>query len=278
VTSPTAERGSGGVALLGLERTADPSRFRLPVRPANCSGGNFLFGGAALATAIEALETVTGRPLLWATSQFVSYARPPEVVELEVTIAAGGHALTQARCTGRVEGKEIFMVSAALGARTFAHEGQWATMPDAPPPDACLSGAAPRAWTLGESVATYLDIRLARGRLWEELDGQQGDGRAALWVRVPGEPMSASLLGLLGDWIPFGIGQALGLPAGGNSLDNTIRVVRIVPTEWVLLDIHVVAVANGVGHGYLHLWAEDGTLLATASQSMIARLHVPPPE
>ncbi len=76
---------------------------------------------------------------------------------------------------------------------------------------------------------------------------------------------------MLGDFVPSGIGQALGMPAGGNSLDNTLRVARLVPTEWVLLDIRIHAVANGFGHGLVHLWAEDGTLLGTASQSAIVR-------
>ena len=47
---------------------------------------------------------------------------------------------------------------------------------------------------------------------------------------------------------------------GGNSLDNTLRVGRLVPTEWVLLDIRIHAVANGFAHGHLDMWAEDGTL------------------
>ena len=82
---------------------------------------------------------------------------------------------------------------------------------------------------------------------------------------------SGASLAILGDYVPFGIGQALGLAGGGNSLDNTLRVDRLVPTEWVLLDIRIDAVANGFGHGVVHLWAEDGTLLATASQSTIVR-------
>ena len=69
----------------------------------------------------------------------------------------------------------------------------------------------------------------------------------------------------------MGVGQALGLLAGGNSLDNTLRVARLVPTEWVMLDIRVHAVDHGFGHGLVHLWAQDGTLLATASQSCIVR-------
>ena len=59
---------------------------------------------------------------------------------------------------------------------------------------------------------------------------------------------------------------------GGNSLDNTLRVGHLVPTEWVLLDIQVHAVERGFGHGLVHMFAEDGTLLATASQSCIVRI------
>jgi acyl-CoA thioesterase len=83
---------------------------------------------------------------------------------------------------------------------------------------------------------------------------------------------SGASLAILGDYVPFGISQALGLAGGGNSsLDNTLRVYRLVPTEWVLLDIRIDAVARGFGHGVVHIWAEDGTLLATASQSTIVR-------
>ena len=83
--------------------------------------------------------------------------------------------------------------------------------------------------------------------------------------------MSAAALAIIGDFVPFGIGQALGKRAGGNSLDNTLRVAHRVPTEWVLADVRVHAVADGFGHGLVHLWAEDGTLLGTASQSAIVR-------
>jgi hypothetical protein len=67
---------------------------------------------------------------------------------------------------------------------------------------------------------------------------------------------SGASLAILGDYVPFGISQALGLAGGGNSsLDNTLRVYRLVPTEWVLLDIRIDAVAHGFGHGVVHLWA-----------------------
>jgi len=44
-----------------------------------------------------------------------------------------------------------------------------------------------------------------------------------------------------------------------------------VPTDWVLLDIQIESVQRGFAHGTIQMFAENGTLLATASQSCIAR-------
>ena len=117
-----------------------------------------------------------------------------------------------------------------------------------------------------------------RDREWEELaldvaDAEQGDGQTLMWARIPDviADVDATTLAILGDFVPMGVGQALGRRGGGNSLDNTLRVGRTVPTDWVLMDIRVHAVERGFGHGLVHMFAEDGTLLATASQSVIAR-------
>jgi len=124
----------------------------------------------------------------------------------------------------------------------------------------------------GTFMSDRLDQRMAKGTAWDQLEGNPGDGTASLWTRVPDLlDMSATTLAILGDYVPFGIGQALGKLGGGNSLDNTLRVARVVPTEWVLVDVRMHAVHHGFGHGLVHLWASDGTLLATASQSTIVR-------
>jgi len=119
---------------------------------------------------------------------------------------------------------------------------------------------------------TRLDVRIALGAGWDGLDGNPvPDGRSALWVRVPEVEMSASALAVLGDHVPFGISQSLGGWYPSNSLDNTLRVVRLRPSEWVLCDIRVDGLANGFGHGSVYLWSQDGTLLGTASQSALVR-------
>ncbi len=255
---------------LGLEATHNPNRWVLPVVPGLSTGGGFLFGGCGLGAAIAALEGTTDRPVIWATAQYLSYARHPSMMDIDVTVAVGGHQVTQARAVAHVADTEILTVNAALGTRPLEAEGQWAERPDVPPPSEC----PPRGYRHHpvESIMTRLDVRIADGRDFTVLDGSEpGTGRAALWARMLDIEMSGAALAILGDYVPFGVGQSLGARAGGSSLDNTVRVARLVPTEWVLLDIRVHAIANGFGHGLVHLWAEDGTLLATASQSCIVR-------
>ncbi|MHB8671565.1 MAG: acyl-CoA thioesterase [Acidimicrobiales bacterium] len=254
---------------LGLQATEDRSRWRLPVTPEVSSGLGALFGGCGLAAALEAMERVTGRPTIWATAQYLSYTRPPSVLELEVVTPVSGHQVTQARTVGRVGDAEILTVNAALGHRPLEMEGSWATAPSVPPPEDCPP--RPLDPARSRSILGRMDVRLAHARLPEDLPGPPGDGRCALWARIPGLDAGITTLAVLGDIVPFGIGQALGQRAGGNSLDNTIRVARRVPTEWVLLDVRVHAVAQGFGHGLAHLWAEDGTLIGTASQSAMVR-------
>ncbi|HEX3426060.1 MAG TPA: acyl-CoA thioesterase [Acidimicrobiales bacterium] len=259
---------------LGLEPTADPLLWRLPVTLGVSTPGRFLFGGAGLAAGVAAMEHASGRPTVWASAQYLSYAPTGSVVDFAVNLAVVGHQTTQARAIGRVNGKEILTVNAALGRRDLDAEGTWVAPPDVPGPEAS-SGRKLRPDFSG-TVMERVEIRLALGRQFEELDGTPGDGRCAFWARLPGqlEPSSA-WLAVLGDYVPSGVAQALGRLSIGNSLDNTIRVVRLVPSEWILCDIHIQAIANGFGHGRGHLWAEDGTLLGVASQSVIVRLGRP---
>ena len=257
---------------LGLVPSHNPFRWTMEVTPGLCSGTGFLFGGSALGAAISAMEVTTGRSCVWATAQYLSYAKPGEVLDIDVTIAVHGHQITQARATGQVGNREILTVNAALGRRPFDQAGTWEHLPpQVPRPDDC----APRELRslTDNTINQRLDMRVAAGRALEDLDGTPSNGTYQMWARIPeiGEAMDASSLAVLGDFVPSGIGQALGIRGGGNSLDNTIRIAQLVPTEWVLVDIHIHAVENGFGHGTVKMFAENGTLLAVASQSVIAR-------
>jgi acyl-CoA thioesterase len=193
-------------------------------------------------------------------------------MDIDVTVAVAGHQITQARAVCHVGNREILTVNAALGHRDLDGSGQWEQMPDVPAPGDCEE----REWRLPASgtINERLEQRIVKGRKLSSLDGSHGDGRTQLWARIPEviDGVDAAALAILGDFVPMAVGQALGIRGGGNSLDNTLRVARLVPTKWVLLDIRVHAVARGFGHGLVHMFAEDGTLMATASQSCIVRL------
>ncbi len=257
--------------LLGLEKSDKPLQWSMGVQPALCNLSGVLFGGAALGAGIEVLEQATQRPVVWATAQYLQFAPTGSRLDLTVEIPVNGNSTTQARVIGRVGDTEVFTVFGACGERDVAGEGRFADRPLVRRPDD--SPVRTFRQSIQNSINEHLEMRVAKGRDWEDLDGTPSpDGRCALWARMPGiDQMSASALAILGDWVPFGVGQALGLRAGGNSLDNTLRFVSSASTNWVLLDIRVHSVHNGFAHGLVHQWAEDGTLLATASQTVMVR-------
>ena len=189
--------------------------------------------------------------------------------------AVRGHQISQARVIAHVGDREILTVVGALGQRPEPARrsvGDPTRRPAARRLPAAAADEPPRGHDHG-SLRVEARRRAARTG---SSPGSPGSGNASLWVRLPELiDASAAALAIIGDFVPFGIGQALGLRAGGNSLDNTLRVAHRVPTEWVLADVRVHAIADGFGHGLVHLWAEDGTLLGTASQSTIVRVARP---
>lgn len=256
---------------LGLKGTHNPHRWYLPVEPNICVPIGFLFGGAGLGASIAAIEASTDRPLIWATAQYLSYAKPPSIMDIDVIVPVVGNHVTQARAVGHVGDREILTVNSALGARPLDIESQWAALPEVPKPLDCpLAPAIPNS---GNAIHSRFELRIAAGRYGKRDGTPSSDGRSALWVKIPdGLDVSAATLAIIADWMPSGIGQALGRWAGGNSLDNTIRILHPVPTQWVLCDIQIHGIHSGFGHGLIHMWSEDGCLMATGSQSLIVRL------
>ena len=95
----------------------DAATWSLPVRVDLAGGRGQLFGGVALGAAVTQLEDLTGRPVVWATGQYISNAFPPDVVRFDAEVVVEGHNLTQARVIGHVDGREVLTVQAALGRR-----------------------------------------------------------------------------------------------------------------------------------------------------------------
>ena len=88
---------------LGMEERGDRLHWRMAVVPEVTTPGNFLFGGCGLGAALVAIEAASQRPTVWSTAQYLSYAPTGSVLDLEVTLAAVGHRVTQARAVGTVD-------------------------------------------------------------------------------------------------------------------------------------------------------------------------------
>ncbi len=259
---------------LGMEAVGDDLHWHLEVVPELTTPGNFLFGGCGLGAALVALEAASGRPAVWATAQYLSFAPKHSEVDFTVTLAAEGRRITQGRAVGTMGDQEILTVNAALGLPgSLSVGGVWVTPPEVPSPEHCPPRRLPDFGTA--SIFDLVDVRLAKGRSFEELvaGAGPGDPDSALWARVPGhlEP-SAATLAIIGDYVTGGVSQPLGRRVMSRSLDNTIRIVHIEPTEWILCDIRIQALVDGYGQGVAYLWSEQGRLLAVASQSMSIRL------
>jgi acyl-CoA thioesterase II len=258
-------------AFLGMEPVGDTLHWQMQVEPHLTTPGNFLFGGCGLGAALVALEAASGRPTVWATAQYLYYAQTNSLVEWEVTLAVEGRHVTQGRAVGRVDGREILTVNSALGKDELPVSGVWVEPPEVAPPQDCPARYLPVMFR--NTILDSIEVRVAKGRMFDDMDGKPGSPESALWARVPGHlSPSAATLAIFGDYVSGSASHPLGQRTMGRSLDNTLRVVQLKPTEWVLCDIRMHALVGGYGQGVAFLWSEEGDLLATASQSMAVRL------
>ena len=252
-----------------MEPDGDDLHWSMDVTPQLTTPGNFLFGGCGLGAALVALEAASGRPTVWATAQYLSYALTGAELKWEVTLAAVGGHVTQGRAVGRVDGKEILTVNAALGKDELEVCGIWVEPPRVPPPTnarpaSSQTSSATRSWTASRSHRGGNGASRRWTATWQSRLRALGPGAG------PPQP-SAATLAIVGDYVSGAVSQPIGRRAMGRSLDNTLRMVQLRPTEWVLCDIRIHALVGGYGQGTAFLWSEKGELLATASQSIAVR-------
>lgn len=258
-----------------LHRTEQANRFRLCVSDelaVGPPGHVFMFGGVGHAAAINAMKLATGRELIWSTAQFTSFARCGARLDIDVEIKVSGHNTTQASVVASCDGEVVLTALGALGEREGQPAHQWSALPSIGAPDNCV--AAPIWPRQGGGLHRRLELRLApNGVGTGPRDGTlETTGKLLVWARtVEDLPVDAAVLAVFADLVPAGVASAFGRIGGGNSLDNTLRVVDLVPTRWVLCEIAVSAAKRGFAHGDIRLFAENGALLAVGSQSLVLR-------
>jgi acyl-CoA thioesterase len=82
-------------------------------------------------------------------------------------------------------------------------------------------------------------------------------------------------LAWLSDIVATAFAQSVGPLSRATSLDNTIRFARTgKDSEWILTDVIAEAAEDGYAYGRVDCYAEDGTLLATATQTCICRRSI----
>ncbi len=245
--------------MVGLRAEGDPLRYALTVQRSVCGRTGFLHGGCALAGAVTAMAAATGRRLVWATGQYLARAAIDEEVTFDVEPATAGNRLTHVRCVARVDDRVVATYQAALGVRADRPARQWLRAPAVAAPED--SPPAQLSWEPDGSFHSSVEARLGR------IDADAGE--VTLWLRLPGE-MQETVAGLsvIGDYVPSAFRMVLDdTTSRASSLDITIRVVDLEPTDWVLLQLRLGGLSGGVGHGDAAAWSTSGRLLALASQS-----------
>ena len=194
----------------------------MPVTEALCTPFGFLYGGSGIAACAVAAEAATGRPLVWITTQYVRNAKPGDIVELAVDVVVHARATSQTHVHGTVDGRTVLHATTAHTDRPDGDARWWGEMPAVSPPEAGAPFVLP--W---EHVTSGSFVERMERFLVPEMPELVAEGRAAMWVRVPGWPIgSPASQGFVADIIPMAIGMAIGQGPGGTSLDNTVRIVH----------------------------------------------------
>ena len=258
---------------LGL--TGDGTGWAMPVTRSLASGIGTLWGGCGLAAAVEAMEAATGRRCAWAAVQYLRPIRPGADLELQVGVGRAGRAVTQAQVTGTQGGDTVLAGLGSLGGSGEVDLQLVSPPEDVPPPEECAPRTMPLPLDFSGTLLSRFEQRWAQAPRTPRTDGRPGTGRTRLWVRML-EPVetSAATLAVIADIAPSAISEALGVTAGGVSLDNTIRLARVgatAPGDWVLLDLTVEAVVADVAQLHGRLFDRTGRLLAVAGQSAVVR-------
>ena len=259
--------------LLDVERGG--TTWTLEVSKAMSNPVGSLYGGAPVAVSIEMAEHVVGAPCRWSTTRFLSPSSLDDLIDVECRVDVAGKRTSQVTVTGTRDGKVIFETMLGVGAgKSDGISGRWVSMPDAPDPET-LPEPNPddRPPHIVGTAVERAERRFAYGG-FPGFGPPSEDGRIGMWARSSDlGGCTRAALGWLADCVPMSIGAALGQMPAGTSLDNTVRFAAAPPpgTDWVLLDVRAGAVQDGYGYGTVHLWAQDGTLLGTGTQTAIIR-------
>jgi acyl-CoA thioesterase len=252
--------------LIDVDVDDDGRHGRFELGPGLIRHDGALYGGTGLAVSVLAMQAATGRDVLWTTTQFVSPSERGAVIDWTTDVLAEGKRSSQVMVRAHHDGELVFTALGSVGtARDDGLTGQYRSMPAAAPPEGATSWDSPSGARFPDSWGLKIDLRQA------ELDDPTA-ASTALWCRRrDGRPFTPAAIAFAADFVPLGIARAAGKIGAGASLDNSLRFRPGEGSEWILLELAGDFAFGGYGHGLVRAWGQDGTLLATGSQSASMR-------
>ena len=220
------------------------------------TGRKAMMGGVTTGAVLDAMERATGRDVLWMSAHFLSGAPAETDFAISLDILKTGRRITQARGWLGFDDQTVMAVQASLGEADPGPLTQFAAMPNVAAPEECPVKSHTGDVVGENDLFSQFERRIA--------DSDEIKGRERIWFRQVGEPpVSAGLIAILADHLAGAITRT----RGSVNLDSSLRMVSRRPSRWILVDSQIEAYGATLYHGQMNLYAEDGTLLALASQS-----------
>ncbi|MCQ8278965.1 thioesterase family protein [Acetobacteraceae bacterium KSS8] len=252
------------------------------------NGNGAVFGGQVLGQSLAAASaTVRDRALHSLHGYFLRPGRCDEPVRYRVERTREGRSFTTRRVTGTQGAETIFHMECSFHADEPGWDHQFA-IPDVPPPEQLASlddiaaqlEAGPVRAVL-ERMHLGFDVRPVDP---DHLLTRRHDSTLLLWFRMPNaaeidDPMVRQhVLAWMSDhWIATAavVQHKMALPSPDimiASIDHAMWFHRPCPTgEWLLFAYDSPSAYNGTGLSRALIYAQDGTLVATAVQESLQR-------
>jgi acyl-CoA thioesterase len=226
--------------------------------PRLCSGLGILFGGITVGAVATAVEETRGKAVAFMNARFLRPVRADDDVRVLVGTTDGA---TSSRCEAeaRVADDVVLHMDCRLAGGELA-DRVFAVRASAPPPEDC----APRDYALppAGTVAELLDVRVSP-------TSAPAAGFVVMWARLAGLGADdAGSLAVLADHVPYAIRLTTPEVRRLRTVASTLHVLGHCVSDWVQLDVTVDAVAAGLAHGSVRMWAPDGRLVATSAQTI----------
>ncbi len=245
-------------------------------------------GGIVVAFALRAATLELAEPdqrLRSSTAVFAGQVAAG-ALDLEATVLRRGRSASQVAVTVRNAGAGAGITVLAV----FGGTRRGPSFVDVAPPPASAPGACP-SWRdppPPEAVEAGWEARPTP--FWQRLEGRTALGHApwerfdpatsdvATWLRFDDPPLcddgTLDPLGLvvLADRMPGAVSERVGHtgdPFFAPSADLTVHLFEPLRTPWVLAHDRARWAGDGWASGETTLWAEDGTLVAYATQMML---------